>query len=42
MHQVIAEDDLFHRTPANPKISLVWKENAYLNAYDDERGFACI
>jgi hypothetical protein len=41
-HQVVTEDDLFHKTPMNPRVALVWKENAYVNAYDSKIGFACM
>jgi hypothetical protein len=42
MHTITTDDDLFHRIPVTSRSVLVWKENVYINAYDDEAGFACL
>jgi hypothetical protein len=42
MHDVSSADDLFHKTPLSSRLVLVWKENAYINAYDNNAGFACM
>ncbi len=35
-------DDYFHKVPQLSKAVLVWKENVYINAFDDSKGFACV